>query len=203
MRLTTLALSLTALAVTAGAAFAVPPEKSVADLKAAYLGETTAQAKYAVYARQARKEGYAEVAALFRAASAAEGYHARNHRAVLAKLGETDLQAGFYTTAPAATRENLKDALQGESYERDTMYPQMLQNARAEGQTDVVRTLTFARDAEKQHAALYAAALKSMRRQAPGARFYVCPECGATFRSTAPTACPTCGTRREKFRLIS
>jgi rubrerythrin len=193
--------SIGALVLLATAAFAAP-SRTIADLKTAYVGETTAHEKYAAYARQADREGYLGVAALFRAASEAERIHARNHRAVLAKLGVSDLRAGTYDQTPGTTRENLADAIQGETYERDTMYPAMLRHARAEGQPEAIRSLTFARNAERQHAALYAAALQDLNQMRSGAVFSVCPVCGATFKGAAPLACPTCGTDREKFELV-
>jgi rubrerythrin len=178
------------------------PTRTIEDLKTAYLGETTASQKYAAYARQADREGYKEAATLFRAATEAERIHARNHRAALAKLGVTDPQAGSYTQTPGTTRENLADAIRGETYERDEMYPEMIRHAELEKQTNAVRSMTFALDAERQHAALYTAALQELGQKRAATVFFVCPTCGATFKAAAPTACPTCGTNGEKFKLI-
>ena len=86
----TLALAGTGLAATMALESQLFPEsasQTIEDLKIAYMGETTANAKYAAYALKAREEGYKDVAALFRAASEAERIHARKHRAVLMELG--------------------------------------------------------------------------------------------------------------------
>lgn len=183
-------------AVSASAA----AQKTVTDLKAAYLGETTASAKYAVYAKKAEAEGYKAPAALFRAASSAEKIHAANHKAALAKLGVKSVKAGAFTKPAGTTADNLKDAIKGETYEKDTMYPGMIKDAVAEKQPDATRSMTFALAAEKQHAALYTAALKSLKQKPTPAAFYVCPVCGATFTKAAPTACPVCGTPGSKFQ---
>ena len=190
-----------ALALPATLALAAPT-RTIEDLKAAYLGETTARQKYTAYSRQADREGYREVAALFRATSEAERIHARNHKAALAKLGVTDPQAVFYTQTPGTTRQNLADAIRGETYERDTMYPAMLQHTRAEKQPQAALSLIIARAAEQQHAALYTAALQDLGQRRLGAIFSVCSVCGATFKGAAPMACPICGTDQEKFELI-
>jgi rubrerythrin len=200
-RLISTTLMTAVLALPATLALAAPTQ-TIDDLKTAYLGETTARQKYAAYSRQADWEGYKEVAALFRATSEAERIHARNHKAALVKLGVTDPLAGSYIETPGTTRENLADAIRGETYERDTMYPAMLQHAMAESQPEAVRSLTFARDAERQHAALYTTARRDLSQKRPGTVFSVCPVCGATFKGAAPLACPTCGTEREKFELI-
>ena len=56
---------------------------------------------------------------LFRAAAEAETVHALNH---LKELG-----------AIKSTKENLEDAIGGESYEFQSMYPQMILHAEQEG----------------------------------------------------------------------
>ena len=61
-------------------------EKTVANLKEGYKGESTASAKYAAYADQARKEGLTQIAIMFTSTSKAEAIHAANHKTVLEKL---------------------------------------------------------------------------------------------------------------------
>lgn len=184
--------------------------KTVDDLNTAYMGETTAHAKYAAYAVEADKEGYKAEARLFRAASTAETYHARNHKAALAKLGVKDPAPGFYHGTPGATRQNLqesvgthlKNAVSGESYERDSMYPDMIKNAKAEGQKDAVRSETYALRAEGQHAALYTAALKNLGHNKSVPFYSVCTGCGATWAGKGPDPCPVCGRPRATFRRV-
>lgn len=198
-----LGLALYAPAVHAAPGGPTTAPKTVANLKAAYQGETTAHAKYAVYARVADKEGYKEVAQLFRAASEAESIHARNHKQALAKLGVADPKAGTYRKTPGTTHANLNDALKGESYERDTMYPAMIRVAQQEGLAEAERSMVYAVSVEKQHAALYQAALKSLSQKPSPAGFYVCPVCGATYTSrNVPAASPVCGTQKAQFKRV-
>ncbi|MGC8668814.1 MAG: rubrerythrin family protein [Chthonomonadales bacterium] len=181
---------------------AAAPTRSVEDLKTAYKGETTAHSKYLAYAAKADAEGYAYVATLFRAASQAESIHARNHKRALAELGVRHPVPGKYTGTPGTTAENLKDAIKGETYEKDTMYPKMIADAEAENAGGALQSFRYALAAEKQHAALYTAALTSLSSRPQNAVFYVCTVCGATFKDTAPAVCPVCGTPREKFLVI-
>jgi rubrerythrin len=140
---------------------------------------------------------------LFRAASEAEKTHARNHKQVLAKLEVTGLKAATYLKLPGATRENLADAIKGESYEIETMYPTMIQQAREEGQTDAERSMYYALSAEKQHVALFKDALKNLSRKPSLEAFYVCPICGATYTMhNVPAASPVCGTPKAQFKLV-
>ncbi len=195
-------LAAVALCCLAGAGASAAPTKTIADLKAAYLGESTAHAKYVAYGKKADAEGYKAAAQLFRAAAAAEAVHAANHKRVLAKLGVANPKAGAFTQAPGATLANLKDALKGETYEKDKMYPAMIAHATAEDQSDALLSFEYAIAAERQHAELYAEAIKRLSKTTPLKPYYVCPVCGGTFRGAAPDPCPICATPTEKFKLI-
>jgi rubrerythrin len=179
----------------------VPAGQTIEDLKTAYGGETTTQARYAAYAEKAQEEGHRNVAVLFRATSEAERVHARNHKAVLLKSG-VQPTAGVYHGSPASTAENLQDALRGEAYERDTLYPEMIRHATAEGQTEAIRSFTYAINAERQHASLYRRALENLGRTPTYSIYFVCPTCGATYLNFRPSPCPTCGTLSSRFKLF-
>ncbi len=102
--------------------------KTVDNLKDAITGETTASAKYLAYSKKAKEEGYTKIALLFEAASKSEGIHANNHRAVLEQMGITmDKVNPKYEVK--STKENLQDAINGESYEVATMYPGFIKTA--------------------------------------------------------------------------
>ncbi len=176
---------------------------TLSNLQAAYNGESNARLKYIAYAKKADMEGYAKVAQLFRAAARAEGIHASNHSKVIVKLGGVPTNK-IATPAPKSTLENLRDAVKGESYERDVMYPDFLAAAEKEGQDDAFLTFTLAKAAEGDHARLYQAAIDNLSQwKTAVAGFYVCPTCGQTS-DTAPTKdCPVCSTAKEKYMLVS
>lgn len=173
------------------------------DLQVAYNGESTASAKYLAFADKAKEEGYPYVASLFRAASRAEKIHADNHAAVITKMGGTPaLKLGGFTVG--TTVDNLKNAVEGETYERDTMYPKMLKNARAAGDQAAVKTFTYARTAEGEHATLYADALKNLDTlKGKEATFYVCTVCGYTTTNLDFEKCRGCNVPKEKYVAVS
>ena len=104
-----------------------------------------------------------------------------NHAAVIEEIGALP-QAQIEASAVKSTRENLEAAIKGETYERDTMYPDFLKQARADRNSHAVRTLNLARTAETEHARLYETALANLDRLkgTKEATYYVCPVCGYT-----------------------
>ena len=174
---------------------------TLANLQTAYNGESNAHARYTEFAAAAQREGYLQVAALFRAAARAESIHAANHAKAIAALGAEPANR-IDPVDVKSTEENLKAAIAGETYERDTMYPAFLKQARAEGQRDAVRSLNFALAAEGQHARLYQAALDNLAQAKEAAVYYVCPVCGATELARPDSKCAVCFTSKEKFERI-
>lgn len=100
------------------------------NLQTAFNGESNAHARYLEFAAKADQEGYGSVASLFRAAARAEEIHAANHAVVIRRMGGTP-QANIEKPAVKSTAENLAVAIQGETYERDVLYPDFLKQARA------------------------------------------------------------------------
>ena len=179
--------------------------KSTTDnLKEAFKGETTASAKYADYAKKAKKEGYAKIALLFEAASKAEHIHANNHKAVLEQLGvKVDKITPKYTVK--STKENLEDAISGEGYESTTMYPGFIKTADAENSNLALISFNYAFKTEQKHLKLYKNALEflnSGKEKKLSSKYYVCPTCGNTYEGDAPARCGLSMTSKEKFLII-
>ena len=122
--------------------------KSEDALKAAFAGESQANRKYLAFAAEADREGFPQAARLFRAAAEAETVHAINHLKAL---------KGIKTT-----RDNLQEAIGGETYEFNSMYPGMIESARAEGNKDAEISFWRANEVEKVHAALYKGLLDTL-----------------------------------------
>lgn len=177
---------------------------TIANLKAAIKGETTASAKYAAYAKKATEEGHDKIALLFNAASKAESIHAGNHRAVLKQLGESmeDFEPNYEVKS---TRENLQDAINGESYEIATMYPDFLKAASKEKVNLALISFNYAYQTEKKHAALYKNALAQLdagKEDSLASKYLVCLTCGNTYDNSAPQRCGICMTPNERFVTI-
>ena len=172
---------------------AAKPSETVLNLQVAYSGEANAYVRYLAFAERAQQEEYGEVASLFRAAACAEHVHLRNHAAAMRKMG---FEPVIRIDSPVVktTAENLRRALdKGEAYERDTMYPEFIKQAKAEGNEDAVRTFQYAMTAEAQHHKLFKAALDNLRKMTVASRvYYVCNVCGYTAERPAKP-CPGCG----------
>lgn len=200
---TTLEKAATTNADQAKAATTTAGAKTLDNLQTAFNGESNANAKYLAFAKKADDEGYGKAASLFRAAARAEAIHKANHANVIKKMGgvpTADIKAAEVKT----TAENLKAAIEGETYERDTMYPDFIAEARATGNTDALRTFNLAKSAEGEHAKLYTEALANLADWKGGpTTFFVCPTCGYTTRDTNLNKCPVDFTPKEKFESIS
>jgi rubrerythrin len=183
---------------------ALKTSKTLQNLQAAYNGESNAHAKYLLFAQKADEEGYGEAASLFRAASRAEEIHLTNHAAVIRELG-AEPQARVETPAVKSTRENLEDsANQGEAYERDTMYPKFIKQAKLENVPSAVQSFEYARAAEAQHFKLFTEALNNLENLRGKSRtYYVCSICGFTSTEKATAECAGCPVHKEKYEAIN
>lgn len=154
------------------------------NLQEAFAGESQANRKYLAFAKQADKDGFPQVGRLFRAAAAAETIHAHAHLRAMQAVG--------------STADNLKAAVAGETHEFESMYPEMIKQAEAEGHKAALRSFTYANEVEKTHAALYRQALANLGKQEEY-DYYVCSVCGHTHEREAPEKCPVCGAKRGAF----
>jgi rubrerythrin len=161
--------------------------KTEKNLQEAFAGESQANRKYLAFAKKAEQEGYPQVARLFRAVAEAETVHALNH---LKELGEI-----------RSTKENLEAAINGETYEFQSMYPPMIADAETEGNEGAKRSFHFANEVEKIHAELYRKTLETLDNKTM-VDYYVCQICGNTVEAEAPETCPICGAKRGMFKKI-
>ena len=161
--------------------------KTEQNLLEAFAGESQANRKYLAYAKQAEKDGFPQTARLFRAAAEAETVHAHAHLKVLGKV--------------KSTTDNLKDAIAGETHEFKSMYPEMMDAAKTEKNTEAYQSFHFANSVEKIHAALYQKALDNLGKNEE-LDYYVCPVCGNTVEKTVPDKCPICGAPGKQFIKI-
>jgi rubrerythrin len=163
------------------------------NLMAAFAGESQANRKYLAYAVKAEKDGYPQIARVFRAAAAAETVHAHNH-----------FRTGDHVKT---TVENIKDAISGEHYEFTSMYPAFLEEAKKEGEKKAEQSFHWANEVEKIHHELYNNALKAAEegKDLEAKEMWVCPICGATFEGPhehLEDECYICNTKKEKYMKI-
>jgi len=157
------------------------------NLKAAFAGESQANRKYLAFAKKAESEGLTQVAKLFRAAADAETVHAHAHLRVLGGI--------------KSTQENLQEAIEGEGFEFQKMYPEFLAEAEKEGNKAAIVSFKYALAVEEIHHGLYSEALKAVDSGSdlPEEKIYVCQVCGNTVKGHAPDKCPVCNVSKDKF----
>jgi len=162
--------------------------KSEDALKEAFAGESQANRKYLAFAAKADQEGFSQAARLFRAAAEAETVHAHAHLRALKGI--------------KSTKENLQEAIAGETHEFKSMYPAMIETAKKEGNQDARRSFTFANEVEKIHAGLYQQMFDKLEDSKESYSYYVCPVCGYTSEKEAPETCPVCGAKGKIFKKV-
>ena len=160
------------------------------NLKEAFAGESQANQKYRAFAKKAERDGFPNIAKLFKTAAEAERIHAEGHFNALDGIG--------------ATVENLKAAIGGETYEYTKMYPPMLEQAEKENHK-AKRMFKYAVDAEEVHAQLYKLALAAVEagKDLEETEFYLCPVCGHIEFGKPDDKCPICGTLASKYVKLS
>ncbi|MDP4278233.1 MAG: ferritin family protein [Bacteroidota bacterium] len=178
-------------------------EKTIQNIKLGIKTETTSSAKYAAYAQKAIEEGHDTIANLFKAASKAESIHASNHTAVLDSFKRT-MDPFTPKFDVKTTAENLNDAIVGETYEVNVMYPMFIEDATSKNlKKAIITSLTWAIATEKKHVALFGKAKNALMTHTEGLlpyEYVVCPVCGNTLdKGTAPSECDICKTFKELF----
>lgn len=160
-------------------------------LQEAFAGESMAHMKYLIFAGVAEKEGYKNIARLFKAIAYAEQVHATNHARQLGMIKKTS--------------ENLETGIQGETYEIEEMYPAFFEIAKLQGEKGAQLAINYALEAEKIHAEYY----KNAKEKAENGKdieipeIYICPVCGWTYIGEPPDECPVCKVKKEQFKKFS
>jgi len=160
------------------------------NLEAAFAGESQAHMKYLIFADKAEKDGFTNVARLFRANAYAEQVHATSHFKVMDKLAETS--------------ENLQVGINGETYEVNEMYPAFTAVAELQDERGAVRSTKWALEAEKIHAEMYTSTKSTVDKGQDSTigKMYVCSVCGWTGEGELPDNCPLCNAKKDLFRTF-
>jgi len=160
------------------------------NLNDAFAGESQAYQKYSAFAKKADREGFANIAKLFKTTAEAEKIHAEGHLKALEAI--------------ASTADNLQSAINGETYEYTEMYPPMAELAVEDGHK--AKTMfRFALEAEKVHADIYTKALEAVKNgvDLDVSDFYLCPVCGYIELAKPTEKCPVCGALEKVFTTIA
>ncbi|HSM25058.1 MAG TPA: rubrerythrin family protein [Anaerolineaceae bacterium] len=163
--------------------------KTSENLKTAFAGESQAYQKYKAFAKKASAEGFTNIAKLFETTAEAELVHAEGHLKALDGIKDT--------------LANLQEAISGETYEYEEMYPPMLDEAKESGHK-ASRMFGYAPAAEEVHARIYELALEAVKqgKDLEITEFFLCPVCGYIELGKKPDRCPICNAIGDKFVLL-
>lgn len=131
----------------AGSPARAPHPQTRKDLEQSMRGEAFAHASYRLYAEQAEREGHVAVARLFERAAGVE-------------LNEHFREAAALSGLPAGDAADLRDAIAGEDYESQTMYPGFARQAKADGETAAADRFTEVARDEATHGQAFRTALR-------------------------------------------
>jgi rubrerythrin len=157
---------------------------TAANLRNAHGGESMAHMRYLVWGDSAEKEGFQNVARLFRAIASAETVHASNHFRELKDQFGDSLCASMAIFGLGSTSQNLQGGINGETYEITEMYPTYLETAKFQGEKGAELSFHYAIEGEQTHRALFQKAKEAVD---SGARdmdlgsVRVCTVCGWTY----------------------
>lgn len=121
------------------------------NLESALAGESMAHIKYRYFAKLARAEGFEDVAKHFEHTADQELLHAWGHLELL--IGKPD------------TKTCLEKAIEGETYEFTTMYPEFKRAAEYEGNAQAQLEALHQIQESKEHAEQFAEVLKKAEKR--------------------------------------
>ena len=181
--------------------------KTEKNILTAFAGESQARNRYSFFAKQAKKEGYEQVAAIFEETADQERAHAKRLFNFL-EGGEAEITASFPAGKIGSTVENLKGAAAGENHEYTTMYPDFAKIAKDEGFDEIAEVMMAIAVAEKMHEERYLALVANIESgqvfKKGDATTWKCRKCGYVHQGNeAPDECPACAHPQAYYEVKS
>ena len=174
----------------------------IENLKEAIIGESNAKRKYELFAEKALNEGFSEIAHLFKAISTAESIHIKNHLKAIEEITKksvdlnaiVNIEENILKKQVRNTRNNLIQAIAGETFEFKKMYKGFMKNAKKNDVYLAEFSFDLARMAEIVHSKLYIRFLKKLDKKElfEDIDIFVCRICGNVELGKKPKICPNC-----------
>lgn len=152
------------------------------------------------------------IAKLFKAIAEAEAIHVKNHLRALEMLTKKTFELKEIATIKDeeltenvnSTRNNLIQAIAGETYEFRKMYKSFKKNAKREDFYLAELSFDLARKAEIVHSKLFIKYLKKLdkNKNFKDIDIFVCQICGNVELEAAPKICPNCEHDQSFFKKI-
>ncbi|UCH32855.1 MAG: rubrerythrin family protein [Candidatus Bathyarchaeota archaeon] len=175
------------------------------NLLAAFAGESQARTRYTFFASVAKKEGYEQIAAIFEETANNEKEHAELFFKHL-QGGMAEITATYPAGIIKSTKDNLKEAAEGEKLEWGTLYPDFAEVAEQDGFKNVATTFRMVAKVEKSHERRYRRLLLNLEKDQVFKRDmpikWKCRNCGYVHEaSEAPLRCPVCDHEQRYFEV--
>lgn len=175
------------------------------NLLKAFAGESQARMRYDYFAKQAKKEGLEQIAALFEETALNEKEHAKRFFKFL-EGGGVEITAMYPAGIIGTTSENLMAAADGENEEWTDLYPAFAKIAEEEGFKAVAVAFKMIAKVEQAHEARYRKLYKNLEEgkvfEKDGKLIWKCRNCGYIHESTkAPNTCPACLHPQSYFEI--
>ncbi len=175
------------------------------NLLKAFAGESQARSRYTMFAKQARKDGYRQIEAIFLETAEQELQHAKKFFRYL-EGGEVEITASYPAGKVGTTAENLEAASGGENEEWEELYPHFAEVAAQEGFQKISNAFKNIAKVEKEHEARYRKLLANVQEGRVFEREekvrWKCRVCGFVHEGTrAPRYCPACDHPQEHFEI--
>ncbi|MDR0367976.1 MAG: rubrerythrin family protein [Bacteroidales bacterium] len=175
------------------------------NLLISFAGESQAKNRYTFFAKQAEKEGYMQIANIFRETALQEEQHAKVFFKFL-EGGKAEVKWDFPAGIIGTTIENLTEAAAGENEECTLMYPQFAEIAKEEGFPQIAAKFKIIATVERQHEMRYSKLLENLK---TGTVFekaqpvkWMCLKCGYVHEGVKPPQmCPSCDHPQAYFEM--
>jgi rubrerythrin len=177
------------------------------NLLKSFAGESQARMRYQLFAKQAKKDGYEQIAALFEETANEEKRHATEFFRLL-EGGHLEITATYPAGIVGATPENLLAAANGELEEWDVLYREFAKVAEEEGFPHIAIKFELIGTVEKRHEQRYRQLLQNIEEQQVFQRSetkkWHCRECGYVHEGDeAPEKCPLCSHPMAYYELLA
>jgi len=175
------------------------------NLLKAFAGESQAKNRYEFFAKQAKKDGYEQIAEFFMETALQEQTHAKTFFKFL-EGGVVEITASYPAGVIATTPENLKAAAAGENEEWTELYPEFAKIAEDEGFKQIATAFKLIAKVEAEHEKRYLKLLKNIEEgkvfESDEKEHWVCRKCGYVHEGKkALENCPVCGHPKAYFEL--
>lgn len=175
------------------------------NLMISFAGESQAKNRYTFFAKQAKKDGYEQIAGIFEETAKQEEEHAKLFFKYL-QGGMVEFTASFPAGQILDTKSNLKAAAEGEHEEWTNAYPSFADTAEKEGFADIAYSFREIAEVEEEHEKRYRKLLENIEKNRVFEReekvYWYCRNCGYVhFGTKAPESCPACKHPQAYYQL--